>query len=671
MKVQTKIILLLFLIFVLFLMGFLAVRYGEQNRQQTLIRNRIHERNTLFDKIVKLEGASLEVFAFDVTRSDDLVNFVKTGNRTVVQPYIDSLLLTFNVQAVWIFSRNFSPIYETSLLEPPPKLFTELADNIISWLTIRQFCHFFINTPRGIMEIRTAPIQPTSDVERKTPPQGYLFAGRLWSKEFIDELSDLTESTMQLLPIKTGEKPPEEAYLYEYDAQKGYFTFTRILSGADKNPLIRVNITSTARAEREFTTSTTRQFILLLIFAGVILVIITTALVVWINRPLKLLSKSLRSGDPALIKPLQQAGTEFGDLAQLIANFFNQKLELMKEVNDRKRAEVALSESNVALRTLIESSPLAIISINADKKITIWNPASERMFGWQAAEVLGSPLPFIPLDKKNEFDRIGQQVFAGESFTDFEMRCYKRDGSPVDILISSAPLRDASGVVYGLMAVIIDTTLNRQLIQEILEISNREQRRIGQDLHDGLSQHLTGIAFLSKVLEQKLSVGSPVEVSQAKELTQLVHQAIEMTRNLAHGLLPVELGEDGLMLALEQLATTVRNVFNTACVFSCNPPVLISDASIATHLFRIAQEAVNNAIKHGSAKNITISLSNHDENYFLSIDDDGIGFPEDIDAKKGMGLRIMNYRSRMIGASLSVGNNPWGGGRVTCAFKKP
>ncbi len=261
-------------------------------------------------------------------------------------------------------------------------------------------------------------------------------------------------------------------------------------------------------------------------------------------------------------------------------------------------------------------------------------------------------------------------VLQGKSFTDIELRCQKRDGSPIDIVISSAPLRDASGAVSDVMAVIIDTTLNRQLIQEILEISAREQRRIGQDLHDGLSQHLTGIAFLSKVLEQKLAVGSSSDASQAKELTNLVHQAIEMSRSLARGLLPVELGEDGLMLALEEFAATVSSVFNITCVFICNAPVLITDTAASTHLFRIAQEAVNNAIKHGSARHITVTLAPHNEKNVLTIEDNGVGFPKDQHTKKGMGLRIMNYRSRMIGASLSVGNNPSGSGLVTCVFHR-
>ena len=669
MKVQTKIILLLFSISFLFLSGFLALRYLERNREQLLVRNRIHEKNTLFDKIVKLKGASLEIFTFDVTRSDDLLRFIRTGNREWARHYIDAIMPGFNVQAVWIFRSDFSLAYETSLLQTPAiKLFNAHMDDIKALLTIRPFCQFFLNTPQEFIEIRTAPIQPSSDIERKTPPQGYLFAGRLWSEEYIEELSDLTENTIKLLPIRAGEKTFEDAYSYDFKRES--FSFTRIVNGIDKNPVIRLNITSTSPTEREFNRSTTRQLILFVLFASVIVLIITVALVVWVNYPLKLISQSLSIGNPAIIKTLQQNRTEFGSLAQLIASFFQQKDELIKEVRDRTRAEEALTEANQALSALIEASPLAIISIGADKKIKMWNPAAERMFGWKRADVLGSPLPFVPPDKKVEVDAIGQLVLGGKSFTDLDMRCQKKDGSPIDIVISSAPLRDASGAVSDIMAVIIDTTLNRQLIQEILEISAREQRRIGQDLHDGLSQHLTGIAFLSKVLEQKLSIISSCDASQAKELTQLVHQAIDMTRSLASGLLPVELGEDGLMLALEEFSATVSNVFNIACVFTCNTPVFITDTNASTHLFRIAQEAVNNAIKHGSARHIKITLARQNENNILTIEDDGVGFPDELETKKGMGLRIMNYRSRMIGASLSVGNNPSGGGIVTCVFHR-
>jgi hypothetical protein len=180
MKVQTKIILLLFSISFLFLSGFLVVRYLEQNREQLLIRNRIHEKNTQFDKIVKLQGASLETFAFDVTRSDEMLRFIRTGSQDWTHYYIDVLLPSFNVQVLFVFRSDFSLAYATNLLQTPVlKLIDAHMDDIKALLTIRPFCHFFLNTPQELIEIRTAPIQPSRDIERKTPPQGYLLAGRV------------------------------------------------------------------------------------------------------------------------------------------------------------------------------------------------------------------------------------------------------------------------------------------------------------------------------------------------------------------------------------------------------------------------------------------------------------------------------------------------------------
>ena len=138
--------------------------------------------------------------------------------------------------------------------------------------------------------------------------------------------------------------------------------------------------------------------------------------------------------------------------------------------------------------------------------------------------------------------------------------------------------------------------------QALLEISSREQRQIGQDLHDGLGQHLTGIAFMSKVLAQQLAGGGAAQSEQARKIVRLVNQAIDKTRELARGLLPVLSGADGLMSALRQWAGEVEDLFHVSCRFECAEPIPISDVGVATHLYHIAQEAVNNAIKHGRSE---------------------------------------------------------------------
>lgn len=208
----------------------------------------------------------------------------------------------------------------------------------------------------------------------------------------------------------------------------------------------------------------------------------------------------------------------------------------------------------------------------------------------------------------------------------------------------------------------------KRLEKEILDVSERERRRIGQELHDSLGQQLTGIAILSKVLEQKLKSESLEESAEAQEIGKLVKQAAEQTRGLAKGLHPVDLDASGLMLALRELAATTEQLFGICCTFNCDKPVPIGDVTVAVHLYRIAQEAVTNAIKHGKAENIVIGLAPDRNMPVLTIKSDGLDFPEVSPEGKGMGLKIMNYRAEMIDGSLNVHRGAKGGTIVTCTF---
>ena len=156
----------------------------------------------------------------------------------------------------------------------------------------------------------------------------------------------------------------------------------------------------------------------------------------------------------------------------------------------------------------------------------------------------------------------------------------------------------------------LDVTDRRMLETAVLDISEREQVRIGQDLHDGLGQHLTGVAFMSKVLQQKLADSSiPGAAADAARIAQLVNEAIVMTRELSHGLLAGHVAAHGLNSALRALAAEIQDVWHIACRFTCDDAMEFHDVSVATHLFRIAQEAVNNAMHHGRADEILIDLA--------------------------------------------------------------
>jgi signal transduction histidine kinase len=205
-----------------------------------------------------------------------------------------------------------------------------------------------------------------------------------------------------------------------------------------------------------------------------------------------------------------------------------------------------------------------------------------------------------------------------------------------------------------------------QLEHELLNISEREQRRLGQDIHDGLCQHLTGTAFAGQVLAQNLRAQGSTQAQSAARVVQLIEDGITLSRNLAKGLNTVQLTSDGLMEALEDFASNTSDLFKISCRFECPLPVLVDDPQTAEHLFRIAQEAVGNAIKHGHAKNVVIQLEVSETGILLRVLDDGTGLMPGKTNGEGMGLRIMSYRAEVIGAKFNISRRDTMGTVVTC-----
>ena len=334
----------------------------------------------------------------------------------------------------------------------------------------------------------------------------------------------------------------------------------------------------------------------------------------------------------------------------------------IRDITERKEAEKAL----LHYAALVESSDDAIIGKTLDGHVTSWNKGAEAVFGYTRSEMLGKPISLlIPRDRKDEEPEILEKIKRGESVDHYETMRRRKDGRLIDISVTISPIRDAEGKIIGASKVARDITGRKRLEREILEISEREQRRIGQDLHDGLCQHLAGIELMSQVLEQKLARRSKAAAARAGDIARNVRDAISHTRLLARGLSPVTLESEGLMSALQELALNTEKIFRVACRFDCDPPVLVPDYPAATHLFRLAQEAVSNAIKHGRAKRILIRLKEERGRMILSIIDNGTGFPAQIPKSKGMGLRIMQSRAGMIGGTLAIERNAGGGTSVT------
>ena len=215
------------------------------------------------------------------------------------------------------------------------------------------------------------------------------------------------------------------------------------------------------------------------------------------------------------------------------------------------------------------------------------------------------------------------------------------------------------------MALAKEAARNVWLEREVLEVGEREQRRIGQDLHDGLCQHLTGTALASQVLAERLPADTQLR-NDARRLVQLIEDGITLARGIAKGLYPIELQSGGLMHALEEFTANTSNMFGINCRFECLSPVLIENPSTAAHLYRIAQEAVSNAIRHGRATDIEVVLEESDAGIRLRVTDNGVGVPDPLPDHDGMGLRTMADRASSIGGQFTLNPGMMGGAEVVC-----
>jgi len=337
--------------------------------------------------------------------------------------------------------------------------------------------------------------------------------------------------------------------------------------------------------------------------------------------------------------------------------------ELLTEINERRQAQAALTESEEKYRSVMESVPDPIVVYDMSGEVTYMNPAFTKVFGYTLEDSMGNKMDhFVPKAHWKETMEGISSILNGEIIPRLETKRKAKDGRLVDVTTRGSVYRDKNGNPLGSVIIHRDVSEVKRLEKAIMETGERERQAIGNDLHDDLCPHLIGIEGLVKVLKRKAGDRIPDVERSSDRISELIKEAISKTRRLARGLCPVYFNH-GLEAALDDLVTNTRMIHQVDCRLEGEKGLVKNNHMVTLNLYQIAGEAVRNAIRHGNADVILISMALKEGQFSFCIRDNGLGI-DPAPGAKGMGLRIMNYRAKIIGASLVVSSDKENGTRV-------
>jgi PAS domain S-box-containing protein len=334
-------------------------------------------------------------------------------------------------------------------------------------------------------------------------------------------------------------------------------------------------------------------------------------------------------------------------------------------IRQRLQREAALKER---YEDLFKNANDMVFTHDLNGTITSINKAGERLLQRSSESLLSRKLiDLMAEDQRAPARRWLDQVVQSADVATAEWDFVNAADQRIKLEISSR-LIEQDGRIVEVEGIAREITERRRLEREILEISTREQRRIGHDLHDGVCQQLAAITYLVDILGDRLQEKKAPEAAEAERIGNLINETNAQARSVARGLFPVRLEEHGLVLALEELAASASSRYRITCRFVCETAPIEVDSEVELHLYYIVQEALSNAVNHGKATTVIVTLAADEDRLKLTVQDNGTGFQLSGKSQSGMGIRIMRYRAKVIGAALDVQSQVNHGTQITCVF---
>lgn len=478
-KIRNKIIFFLTSIFLLFAAG-LYLHHSEDDRRINLLLNQIREEKTMMlDEIIHLRGKGLETFTGDYSFWDELQVNVDKANKEWIKINIENSLATYNVKCVWIYSRDMKLKYSVNTFKDAS--LTEIPvdkEKLAEELNSKWFNHFFIKTKQGLLEIKTAPLQPSTDPERKTDPKGFLIAAIIWSDDYLQELSQLMTGRLRFI-FPGNEKSAE------IDKSKNNIAVYKKLNGPVKNStaVVLQCLISTGNIKK-ISDSANIQMAYTVIFIMLIITANGLFLYVLVGKPLNKISDSLKNENPHELKSLKNKKDEFGILAELIINFFNQREEIEREMEIRSKVEEEMRK----LSRAVVQSPLSIVITDSNGNIEYVNPKFTQITGYSFNEVIGKNPKILKSENTNPavYTNLWWTITAGLDWKG-ELQNKKKNGEYFWEIVTISPIKSAMGSITHYLAMKEDIT-EKKIIEEFLATIEARYQNVVNNLKEVVFQ---------------------------------------------------------------------------------------------------------------------------------------------------------------------------------------
>ena len=456
MNIRTKITILLLAIIAVVAAAMVTQRTYEASRLTALFETSRSDKEVLFDKIVALKNGKLQALISDYSFWDDMVRFTEDRDSRWAAAYLDTAVPIFDVAGIWVFSVDGSPIYSANSPRQALKELPLSKEAVSSLFVSERFRHFFIYTKYGLMEIKGATIHPTADLERKTPPRGYILAALLWDEKFLKDLGLLSETTVRFASLQEKEAPDRPANI-----MRGESGFLRDLNGWDGKPIMRIAVSFTSESIRHYNQTGQIIFYMFIFFSLAILVALLFSLVRWVTIPLKLVSESLSSRDVSRVSRLAGGRDEFGEISRAIIQSFEQS-DALKDI-DTERRTIKLEE-----KAILDNIPdMAWLKDRESRFIAVNGPFTKAC-GLKPEELIGkTDFDVWPKELAQRYIADDKEVMLSGKRKLVTEPLFSVEGEMSWIETIKTPIHNDKGEVIGTTGIARDVTERRKAEEEL------------------------------------------------------------------------------------------------------------------------------------------------------------------------------------------------------------